>query len=163
MSDCINLYLVQSKSDMMKFWDLFNTYINELSRNISIGDEFDREYFYSDEYRDAVEQLRTRAVNPLRIYLIETSGIVGFCMYVTYFDEQGKCFLMEYYMEPEYRNLGFGKRAYSEIEQYIKEEGAAFIELTPTNEANLRFWSGLGFEITGDMDEDHKYFYRKKL
>ncbi len=163
MSDCIHLSLARSESDVLVFWELFNKYIHELSLNISIGDEFDLEYFYSDEYRQAVEQLRTRAVNPLKIYLISAGTILGFCMHVTYFDEQGKCFVMEYYIEPEFRNQGYGKLAFLEIEKHIKNEGAPFIELTPTNEANLRFWCGLGFEMTGDMDEDHKFIYRKNL
>lgn len=88
--------------------------INVLSLNASLGDEFDLDYFYSDEYRDAIEKLRIRDTNPLRILFISKEEIIiGFLMYVTYFDECGKCLLMEYYIEPNCRNLGYGKLVYS--------------------------------------------------
>ena len=88
---------------------------------------------------------------------------IGFLMYVTYFDESGKCFLMEYYIEPDYRELGYGKLAYSKAEKYINEEGALYIELTPTNESNEGFWTSIGFNKSKDLDEDNKYYYRKYL
>lgn len=75
-------------------------------------------------------------------------------MYVTYFDEGGKCFLMEYYVKPDYRGLGYGKLAYFKAERYINEEGALYIELTPTNESNERFWTSIGFNKSNDLDGD---------
>lgn len=87
--------------------------------------------------------------------------MIGFLMYVTYFDEDGKCFLMEYYIKPTYRNSGYGKLAYLKAEKYIKDEGALYIELTPTNEGNEKFWRSIGFKKSADMDEDNKYYYRK--
>lgn len=84
-------------------------------------------------------------------------------MYVTYFDECEKCLLMEYYIEPNYWSLGYGKLVYSKAERYINDEGALYIELTPTNEANERFWSSVGFKKSMDMDEDNKYYHRKSF
>ena len=162
MSNDLALSIVKNKADVAAFWKLFDSYINELSVNISLGDDFDLDYFYSDEYRDAIEELRIRDRNPLRILFInKEEEIIGFLMYVTYFDEEGKCFLMEYYIQPNYRNLGYGKSAYLKAENHINDEGALYIELTPTNESNERFWSSVGFEKSEDMDEDNKYYYRK--
>lgn len=163
MSNNLKLSLVEKEPDVTTFWELFNNYINELSLNVSLGDEFDLDYFYSDEYRGAIEELRIRNINPLRILFIQEEAIIGFIMYVTYFDEGGKCFLMEYYIEPKYRNQGYGKSAYLRAEQYIRHEGALYIELTPTNEANERFWSSVGLEKSTDVDEDNKHYYRKSL
>ncbi|WMM23961.1 GNAT family N-acetyltransferase [Tissierella sp. MB52-C2] len=164
MSNSLTLSIVKNKADVTTFWKLFDSYINELSINASLGDDFDLDYFYSDEYRDAIEELRIRDKNPLRILFINKEEIIiGFLMYVTYFDEDGKCFLMEYYIQPNYRNLGYGNSAYLKAENHINDEGALYIELTPTNEANERFWSGVGFEKSEDMDEDNKYYYRKLL
>ena len=78
-------------------------------------------------------------------------------MYVTYFDEGGKCLLMEYYVKPDYRGLGYGKLAYFKAERYINEEGALYIELTPTNESNEIFWTNIGFNKSKDLDEDGMY------
>lgn len=164
MSNSLTLSIVKNKADVTTFWKLFDSYINELSVNASLGDDFDLDYFYSDEYRDAIEELRIRDRNPLRILFINKEEIIiGFLMYVTYFDEDGKCFLMEYYIQPNYRNLGYGNSAYLNAENHINDEGALYIELTPTNESNERFWSGVGFEKSEDMDEDNKYYYRKLL
>lgn len=159
----LGLSIIEKESDVAAFWKLFNNYINELFHNVSIGDEFDLDYFYSDEYRDAIEELRARDINPLRICFIHEAAMIGFLMYVTYFDEGGKCLLMEYYIEPKYRNQGYGKFAYLKAEQLIKNEGALYIELTPTNEANERFWSSVGFDKSTDVDEDNKHYYRKSL
>lgn len=164
MNNNIELSMAKNEYDIARFWKLFDSYINELSIKASLGDEFDLDYFYSDEYRDAIEKLRTRNINPLRIFFINKEEItIGFLMYVTYFDKGGKCFLMEYYIEPNYRSLGYGKLVYSKAEKYINNEGALYIELTPTNEANERFWKSVGFSKSMDMDEDNKYFYRKSL
>ena len=164
MSNDLALSIVKNKSDVATFWKLFDSYINELSINASVGDDFDLDYFYSDEYRDAIEELRIRDRNPLRILFInKEEEIIGFLMYVTYFDEDGKCFLMEYYIQPNYRNLGYGKLAYLNAENHINDEGALYIELTPTNESNERFWGSVGFKKSEDMDEDNKYYYRKLL
>ncbi|NWL88429.1 MULTISPECIES: GNAT family N-acetyltransferase [unclassified Paenibacillus] len=159
----LELSIVDKESDVAFFWELFNDYINELSLNATIGSEFDVDYFYSDEYRDVIEELRSRDINPLKIYFIQEAALIGFLMYVTYFDEGGKCFLMEYYIEPKYRNHGYGKLAYLQAEQLVRNEGALYIELTPTNEANERFWSRVGFEKSMDVDEDNKHYYRKSL
>lgn len=71
--------------------------------------------------------------------------------------------MMEYYVKPDYRGLGYGKLAYSKAEKHIEEEGALYIELTPTNELNEIFWTGVGFKKPNDLDEDNKYYYRKYL
>jgi len=164
MSNNLELSILKNKSELLEFWRLLDKYIDELSVAVSLGDEFDLEYFYSDEYRDTIENLRTREINPLKIFLVKKKEtIIGFLMYVTYFDEDGKCFLMEYNIEPNYRGKGYGKLIYFKAEQYIKEEGALYIELTPTNDKNERFWSSVGFMKTMDVDEDNKYYYRKSL
>lgn len=43
------------------------------------------------------------------------------------------------------------------------DEGALYIELTPVNKNNERFWTSVGFSKSLDMDEDNKHYYRKTL
>ncbi|WP_026478368.1 GNAT family N-acetyltransferase [Alkaliphilus transvaalensis] len=158
------LTIVKDKTDVELFWSIFNTYIDELSINATLGDEFDLDYFYSPEYRDAIEKLRTRENNPLRIlFVCVEEVIVGFLMYVTYLDEGGKCLLMEYYISSVYRGVGIGKSVYLKAEKLIAHEGGKFIELTPTNDGNEIFWRSVGFVKSKDMDEDNKFYYRKVL
>ncbi len=47
------------------------------------------------------------------------------------------------------------------LKNQIAREGASYIELTPTNHINERFWERAGFIRTNDLDEDGKNFYRK--
>ena len=156
------LSLIKKKSDVKVFWDLFDDYIEELSENATFGDEFDLDSFYSKEYRDSLEQLRTNSTDPLKIFFIKQEGLnIGFLIYITYFDRERKSLLMEYYIQPKYRNAGYGKSIYFEAEEEMKSEDAKYIELTATNEDNERFWKGVGFEKTEDKDEDNKYIYRK--
>ncbi len=162
--DNIQLSLAETPAQIETFWNLFNEYINELSLNATYGNDFDLDYFYSDEYRDAILHLKNREKNPLRLVLFsKDQNLVGFLMYVTYFDEGGKCFIMEYYIRPRYRNFGLGKYCYHEAEKHILSEGASYIELTPTNDKNEGFWKSLSYEKTTDLDEDNKYYYRKQL
>ncbi|OMC80346.1 hypothetical protein BK125_00575 [Paenibacillus odorifer] len=65
----LEVFAAKDQSDVDIFWGLFNSYINELSLHVSMGDDFDLDYFYSDEYREIVEELRTRDINPLICFL----------------------------------------------------------------------------------------------
>ncbi|WP_062268375.1 GNAT family N-acetyltransferase [Endozoicomonas arenosclerae] len=164
MKNSLNLNAVNKLAELDQFWTLFDVYINELAANASQGDEFDLEYFYSDAHRGDITFLLQREKNPIRIHFFEEGEVIlGFIMYMTNFDEDNMCYLMEYYIKPEYRTQGYGRQFYEKSEAHIKDEGALNIELTPTNDKNAEFWTGLGFVKSDDRDEDNKFFYRKSL
>jgi len=162
--DNLEIKLLKEESDMAQLWMMFDCYIHELAENCTQGDGIELEYFTSDEYRDAVNNIRKRDRNPIRIYFIMSEGrVIGFSMYQLLFDEDNSTCLMEYYLPKEFRNKGWGKYVYKMIEEKIADEGIDTIELTPTNEVNRRFWEGNGYVITDDLDDDNKHISRKSL
>ena len=162
MSVKLEIKEVKTAAGLQEFWALFKDYINELVENATHGEEFDKNYFFSEEYKNMIEKLNTRENNPLKLLFFKVQGkVIGFIMYCTYFDEDGKSLLAEFYICPDKRNSGYGKKAYRMAEDQIIREGASYIELTPTNHINERFWERAGFIRTNDLDEDGKNFYRK--
>ncbi len=162
MNNTLKMKEVETAFELDKFWTLFKDYINELAENATRGEELDKNYFFSDEYKNMIERLKARKKNPLKLLFFKLEQeVIGFMMYCTYFDEAGKSLLAEFYLCPDKRNSGYGMKAYRMAEDQIIEEGASYIELTPTNSNNQRFWERVGFARTDDLDEDGKNFYRK--
>ena len=162
MSVELKMKEVKTAARLQEFWALFKDYINELAENATHGEELDRNHFFSDEYKNMIERLNRREKNPLKLLFFKLQQeTIGFMMYCTYFDEDGKSLLAEFYICPDKRNSGYGKKAYRMAENQIAKEGASYIELTPTNHINERFWERAGFIRTNDLDEDGKNFYRK--
>lgn len=156
--------LITLDEEMQSFWSMFDTYINELANNATQGDGIELDYYNSSEYRDAVDLIRKRDENPIRLHLIFSEDtLVGFSMYQLLFDTDKNCCLMEYYIADEHRGKGLGKIAYDELEKIIEIEGVESIELTPTNEINRRFWEARGYCMTDEIDEDNKHIFKKTL
>ncbi|MCK8061093.1 MULTISPECIES: GNAT family N-acetyltransferase [unclassified Fusibacter] len=156
--------LITLDEEMQSFWSMFDTYINELSSIATQGDGIELEYYYSSEYRDAIDRIRQREEKPIRLhFIISEDTIVGFSMYQLLFDTDKNCCLMEYYFADEYKGKGFGKNAYDSLEEIIGNEGVESIELTPTNEINRRFWEARGYCMTSEIDEENKPIYKKVI
>jgi len=160
----INLKLLEHNDEMEVFWELFNTYIDELAKDSTHGDGIDLEYYYSEEYRGAIDRIRQREKNPIRInFILNEDKIAGFAMCQFLYNEGNTCALMEFYLIEDYRNKGIGKKVYQELENYIVNEGLTGVELTPTNSVNQRFWESVGYSITDETDEENKRVFKKKL
>lgn len=75
---------------------------------------------------------------------------IGFAMPVLYKSEDGKCFLMEFCVFPEYRGHGIGKQCVEVLLKWAKENGGTYVELNyGKNERRLRFWKSVGFVENG--------------
>lgn len=145
-----------------EFWFRFNPYIDELAKHASDDDDFDLDYFYSDDYRLAVKEIMNREKNPIRIYDVLVDGeLAGFMMYQLDFREVKTAFLMEFSIEKRLRSKGIGQKAYLLMEREMINEGAHRIDLTPTNDRNQGFWKRMGFIVTDEVDEDDCVIYRK--
>ena len=80
--------------------------------------------------------------------------VVGFAYYGTYLSEDGKCFISEFSILPEYRNKGLGEAYFNIIKKSETERGAKFFELNVSNERNKHFWEKLGFKFDGFDEYD---------
>ncbi|MGN0786474.1 MAG: GNAT family N-acetyltransferase [Christensenellales bacterium] len=78
---------------------------------------------------------------------------IGFAMPVIFTTEDGKCFIMEYCVYPEFRGNGTGKECAGVLLDWARKNGALYAELNcGSNERRLRFWESLGF-IKNGADE----------
>jgi len=90
-------------------------------------------------------------------FAIDLGGIRGIV-------DPGYGFVMEFYIIPEKRRLGFGKVLFTHIETVLKADGANNIYLTPDAITGIPFWMALGFEDSGKIDPDnHMPIFIKKI
>lgn len=164
----INLYYVKSDNDIKYFWDKRNEYmLKDIIPNCELGDKLtahDIEWFFSKEYKDHIMKLYKRNIDPLFIVFInQDKSNIGFMTYIIYNSEDGKCFILDYCIYQQYRNIGIGKIAYSLLEKDFINRGAAYINLNVSNTNNERFWIDNKFSKTNIKDEQNNFIYRKDL
>ena len=133
-----------------EFWEIHFQY---LLQDGIITDEEDKEYFQSDEYRNVIKAHMLRSLDKHHmVYFIRDGVRIGAAQYNTYQSEDGKCFILDYWVFPEFRGGGTGHRCFEALEAYTKADGAVYYELNCTRENAYRFWKSLGFADNG-MDE----------
>ena len=83
------------------------------------------------------------------------------CMNDGYTREDGKCFLMDFWVFPEYRGNGMGHRCFKAFEERTRAEGAKYYEINSTKEDSVRFWKSLGFVENGKDEYDMPLFIKR--
>lgn len=111
----------------------------------------DREYFLSDtEYRAQIETLHDREHDRCRYLFFQRGGQdIGFALAVIYDTEDGKCFLLEFCVFPEFRGNGTGTSCARAFLDWARENGAKYTELNCNTGQRTRFWSRVGFLPNG--------------
>ena len=96
-------------SDTAAFWEQLYAYFK---RDIFPEPEDpDREYFLGGEYREQIQRIHDRAENRCSWLFFSRDGQdIGLAMPVIFPAEDGKCFLMEFCVFPEFRGSGTGRR-----------------------------------------------------
>ena len=132
------------------FWELHYRYLVD---DGIIEEEEDKEYFCGEEYRGIIESHMQRPVDTHHMIYFVRSGVrIGAAQYCTYKSEDGKCFLLDFWVFPEYRGGGTGHRCFEALENATKADGAVYYEINCDRENAQRFWKSLGFEDNG-VDE----------
>lgn len=135
-----------------EFW---NIHIRYLIDDGIITDEEDVDYFKGEEYRGILKNHMVRDVDKQHmIYFVQDEQRIGAASYCTYQSEDGKCFILDYWVFPEYRGDGTGHKCFEALEQYTKMDGAEYYELNSTKENSIRFWKSLGFVENGKDEYD---------
>ena len=141
------------------FWQIHYAYLND---DGIITDEEDKEYFQSEEYRGIIKAHMQREIDRHHmVYFVENGIHVGAAQYNTYQSEDGKCFILDFWVFPEYRGNGTGHACFEVLEEYTRADGAMYYELNSEKEASIRFWKSLGFVETGVDEWDMKVFRKK--
>jgi len=133
-----------------EFWE---RHIKYLVEDGIITEQQDFEYFSGPQYRDTIKSFMLRNTDRLHmVYFLRNSIRIGAAQFVTFKSEDGKCFILDFWVFPEFRGGGTGHHCFEALESYVKKDGAAYFEINCEKEASVRFWKSLGFTENG-MDE----------
>ena len=89
-----------------EFWDLHLQY---LINDGIIEDEEDIAYFSGEEYRNIIKAHMIRETDKHHmVYFVEDNQRIGAAQYNTYQSEDGKCFILDFWVFPAYRGNGTG-------------------------------------------------------
>jgi GNAT superfamily N-acetyltransferase len=95
-------------TDVEAFWTQLHEYF---TRDLFPDPEDeDRDYFLGSEYREQMQHIHDRGRDRCHYLFFCSEGRdVGFAMPVIYDSEDGKCFIMEFCVYPEFRGKGIGR------------------------------------------------------
>ena len=152
MENQITIREAVTESDVAVFWEQLHIYHK---RDIFPDPESeDLEYFLGSEYYDHMMKIHSRPQDRCHfLFFHRNRRDIGFAMPVIYTTEDGKCFIMEYCVYPEFRGNGTGKECARVLLDWAKENGALYAELNHgSNERRRHFWETVGF-IENGADE----------
>lgn len=142
-----------SEADTAAFWEQLHSYHK---RDIFPDPEDENlKHFLSDtEYRVQIEHVHNRLQDRCYYLLFERNGQdIGFALPAIFTSEDGKCFILEFCIFPEFRGGGTGRECAAVLLEWAKEHGARYAELNyGGDERRLRFWKRVGFVENG-VDE----------
>ena len=141
-----------TENEVKLFWEQLYLYFK---RDILTGKQIeDLCYFMGSAYHENMMKLHDRPQDRSFFLFFQRNGQdVGFALPVIYSSEDGKCFIMEFCIYPEYRGNGTGKECANVLLNWAKENGARYAELNyGGNDRRLRFWKSVGF-IENGVDE----------
>ena len=142
-----------------EFWDLHMQYLVD---DGIVEDEEDLAYFAGEEYRGVVKAHMTRETDRHHmVFFTDGAARVGAAQYNTYQSEDGKCFILDFWVFPAFRGNGMGHACFAALEAYTKADGAAYYEINSEKEDAVRFWKSLGFTENGTDEYGMPLFVRK--
>lgn len=141
-----------------EFWAVHLKYLVE---DEIIDDAEDIEYFSGAEYRGIIRSNMTRETDRHHmVYFVEDGQRIGAAQYNTYQSEDGKCFILDFWVFPRYRGGGRGHACFAALEAYTRADGARYYEINSEKEDSVRFWKSLGFKENGKDEYDMPLFIR---
>ena len=142
-----------SEADTSAFWEQLHSYHK---RDIFPDPEDENlKHFLSDtEYPVQIEHVHNRLQDRCFYLFFERNGQdIGFTLPAIFTSEDGKCFIMEFCVYPEFRGNGTGRACAAVLLDWAKARGARYAELNyGGDERRLRFWRRIGFVENG-VDE----------
>lgn len=80
------------------------------------------------------------------------------------FIQPGYGYIMEFYVKPEHRRRGYGRRMFARLERLFRLDGAERMYLTADPVTGKPFWEALGFRNTMEKSPENRLFiYEKAL
>lgn len=145
--------------DIDGFWRL---HIRYLTDDAIIDDEEDIAYFSGHEYRDTIKAHMLRETDRHHmVYFVDGKSKIGAAQYNTYQSEDGKCFILDFWVFPEFRGNGTGHKCFFALEAYTRVDGAKYYEINSQKENSVRFWKSIGFVENGKDEYDMPVFIKR--
>lgn len=149
MENQITIREATTETDVALFWEQLHIYHQQdIFPHPSAED---RDYFFGDEYRTTVQKVHDRPEDRCRyLFFQRNQQDIGFATPVIFTSEDGKCFIMEFCVYPEYRGNGTGRECASVLLNWAKANGARYAELNyGSDDRRRRFWKSVGFVENG--------------
>ena len=152
MENQITIREAITENDVALFWEQLHTYYKRDMFPDPNAEE--RDYFLGDEYRSTMRDIHDRTQDRCYYLFFQRNGQdIGIAIPVIYTTEDGKCFIMEYCVYPEFRGNSTGKECARVLLDWARENGALYAELNHgSNERRRHFWETVGF-IENGADE----------
>ena len=142
-----------------EFWTAHMKYLVE---DEIIFEEEDIAYFSGEEYRTVLIAHMERPTDKHHmVYFLCNEKKIGAAQYNTYQSENGKCFILDFWVFPEYRGNGTGHMCFAALEGYTRADGALYYVLNSEKEDAIRFWKSLGFAEEGVDEWGMKVFIKR--
>ena len=153
MKNQITIREANSKPDTAAFWEQLHSY-HERDIFPNPKDESLKHFLNDAEYRAQIEHVHNRPQDNCYYLFFQRNGQdIGFALPVIFTSEDGKCFIMEFCVYPEFRGNGTGRACAAALLDWAKARGARYAELNyGGDERRLRFWRSIGFVENG-VDE----------
>ena len=148
MKNQISVREAITAEETARFWRELGAYHD---RDIFANAESEeREYFHGSEYREAVQAAHDRAADRCYYLFFGRGGIdIGFALASLFTSEDGKLFILEFCVLPEYRGSGTGHDCAAALLNWARARGMKYAELNCAEERRVRFWKSLGFVPNG--------------
>ena len=149
MNDQISIREAVTETDAASFWEQLRIY--QQRDLFPDPEDASLDYFLSEDYRSQVQAVHDRQQDPLYYLFFHRNGQdIGFAMPVIYTSEDGKCFLMEFCVYPQFRGNGTGTACAQVFLRWAREHGALYTELNHGgNPRRQRFWERASFVSNG--------------
>lgn len=152
MENQITIREAVTENDVATFWEQLHIYHK---RDIfpDHGSEA-LKHFLSSGYHGHMMKIHDRPQDRCFFLFFHQDGQdIGFAMPVIFTSEDGKCFIMEFCVYPEFRGVGTGKNCAGALLDWAKEHGALYAELNYGGDKRRQhFWESVGF-IENGADE----------
>ena len=152
MENRISIREATTEEELTRFWEQLYLYFQ---RDILTGKQIEElRYFLGSEYHDQMMKLNDRGLDRCFFLFFHRNGReIGFALPVIYTTEDGKCFIMEFCVYPEFRGNGTGRECARVLLDWAKEHGAEYAEMNyGGDERREHFWQSVGFRKNGVDD-----------
>lgn len=122
MENRITVREAVTEIEIAAFWEqLYNYYKRDIFPDSVDGEQ---NHFLGGEYRQHMEIIHKRPQDRCYYLLFyQNEQNVGFAMPVIYTSEDGKCFIMDFCVYPEFRGNGMGKECARALLKWAEKKG----------------------------------------